>query len=110
MNLENIKTIYTNIGSSLDHRTQAQVDEDRHTLTHMLAHYHPSFRNEPLVTKLSEGTMRFIVSRDLSWLPLTCLHWPNPVVIHIDELPDDMGPMHYDSDSDNEIEIIKVVY
>ena len=99
------KAIYDNICSRLDHRSQDQVYEDYFMLVELLAHHYPSFLWD---SDMSEKTLRYVLWRDCGILEFPELHWPNPTVVHIDELPDDMGPMHYDSD--NEIEIIKVVY
>lgn len=100
------KAIYDNIGSPLDHRSPDQVLEDNFMLVELLAHHYPSFCWN---SYMSESTVRYVLWRDCGMLDIPCLHWPNPTVIHLDELPDDMGPVHYDSDSDNEIEIIEVV-
>jgi hypothetical protein len=91
------KAIYDNIGSKIDHRNSDQKIEDYYMLVELLAHHHPEFVWN---CDMAESTLRYVLWRDCNMLDISYLHWPDPTVIHSHELPDDMGPVYYDSDSD----------
>jgi hypothetical protein len=95
------KAIYDNIGSKLDHRSDDQRLEDYTNLVGLLEQHYPSFQWD---SYMSESSVRYVLWRDCGKLEFPWLHWPNPCVVHIDELPDDMGPASYDSDKEYTLE------